>query len=197
MQDTRTLMAAVSSATKDDTHPRTIVHEIMESKLPPSEKLHDRVFEDVSTVTGAGFETTASVLRLTSFHMFSNAEIRQRLRAELASIGAKSDNLPDLKILEQLPYLTAVLMEGLRLSPAIATRMARVAPKTDIFYDQWRIPAGTPVGMTILLMHTDETLYKEPMRFNPERWINPDVRKQADQIFAPFSRGTRNCLGMQ
>lgn len=87
-------------------------------------------------------------------------------------------------------------MEGMRLSPAIATRAARVTDK-DIFYGDWRIPAKTAVGMTTLLMHTDEKLYPNPMHFNPDRWINLTSRKAAEENFAPFSRGTRICLGMQ
>ncbi|KAF2875491.1 trichodiene oxygenase [Massariosphaeria phaeospora] len=196
MQDTQNLMTAIASPTPNDKAPRTIVHEIMGSKLPPSEKTHDRIFQDVSTVSGAGFETTASALRLIFFHVFSNADILQRLRDELASAGASSSDQLDLKTLEQLPYLTAILMEGMRLSPAIATRMARIAPNTGLVYDKWHIPADTPVGMTILLLHMNETLYPEPKRFNPDRWMDPDVRREAERGFAPFSRGTRNCLGM-
>ncbi|KAI5922014.1 trichodiene oxygenase [Camillea tinctor] len=70
--------------------------------------------------------------------------------------------------LEQLPYLTAVIMEGLRLSPSVASRLARVAPDRDLFYDKWCIPKGTPVEMS----------------------------KKSEKTFAPFSRGTRNCIGM-
>jgi len=186
----------VASPAADYKSPRTIVHEILDSKLPPSEKEFDRVFDDLSTVTGAGFETTASVLRLILFHLFSTADILQRLRTELATASVTSPQPLDLKTLEQLPYLTAILMEGLRLSPAIATRMARISPDNGIIYGQWRIPPGTPVGMTLILMHTDETLYPEPMRFNPERWMYPAAQKKVDKTFVPFSKGTRNCLGM-
>jgi len=183
-------VAAVASGNET---PRTIVHEILASKLPAHERMPARIFEDVSTVTGAGFETTASVLRLIFFHVFSNPSILRRLRTELSSVSTPAD----LKTLEQLPYLTSVLKEGLRLSPAIATRMARVAPDRDQIYGKWRIPASTPVGMTTILMHTDETIYPDPKRFAPERWIDDDGLKRGDTVFAPFAKGTRNCLGMQ
>ena len=145
----------------------------------------------------AGFETTASVLRLIFFHVFSNPEILGRLRAELASASIPADpNAVDLSALEKLPYLTAILMEGLRLSPAISARMQRIAPDRDLVYGAWRIPAGTPVGMTAVLLHEDESLYPEPKRFNPERWMDLEARKKAEKTYAPFSRGTRVCLGM-
>lgn len=201
MKDTDNLIASVNqgSSTKNADGPRTIVHEILESALPPSEKAPARVFEDVSTITGAGFETTASALRLIVINLFSNAEILQNLRTELSSKGSTAAEQLDAQTLMQLPYLTAVLMEGLRLSPALATRLARISPDQDLIYKHWRIPAGTPVGMTAVLMHTDETIYPETHRFNPNRWIklNPHDRKIAEKAFAPFSRGTRICLGMQ
>lgn len=149
--------------------------------------------------TGAGFETTAAVLRLVSYHVFSNPEILQRLRRELSRVisGIQPVETMELRDLEKLPYLTSVLMEGLRLSPGLATRQARIAPDRELQYGNRRIPAGTPVSMTTLFMHKDEKLYPDPMRFDPERWMEPDARKKADKTFAPFSKGTRICVGMQ
>lgn len=159
------------------------------------------MYDEVATITGAGFETTASVMRLIAFHIFNDAEILERLRAELAATirehPSSADANMDIKTLEKCSYLTAILMEGMRLSPAIGSRMARIAPDRDLFYGNWRIPAGTPVGMTTILMHTDETLYPEPLKFKPDRWMGFEARKKLDRVYAPFSRGTRICLGMQ
>jgi cytochrome P450 len=188
---------AIALSDPKDKAPRTIVHEILDSNLPAKDKEFDRVFDDVATVTGAGFETTASVLRLIIFHVFNDAEILQRLRKELHSASICSSDVADLKKLEQLPYLTSILMEGMRLSPAIASRSARIAPDRDLTYGEWRIPAGTPIGMTTLLMHTHETLYPNPLHFNPDRWMDLDTRRKTDKTYAPFSRGTRICLGMK
>ena len=103
----------------------------------------------------------------------------------------------DLASLENLPYLTTVLMEGLRLSPGVATRAQRIAPDRDLVYNRQVIPAGTPVGMSTLLMHTDPDTYPDPRRFDPERCMGMDVRRRAGKAYAPFGRGTRMCLGMQ
>lgn len=188
-------MATISSLTSDTNTHRTVVHEILDSNLLPGDKEFQRVFDDVATLSGAGFETTASVLRLVVFHVFSNPTILQRLRKELASINLSETR--DLKKLEQLPYLTSIIMEGLRLSPAIASRSARIAPDRALIYGKWSIPAGTPVGMTTLLMHTDERLYPDPMSFDPGRWMDLEARKKAEKVYGPFGRGTRMCLGMQ
>lgn len=171
-----------------------MIHAIAYSDLPQADKTFERVLEEVMTVTGAAYETTASALRLILFHVYTNKEILQRLRKEIAALpGRPHDNL---KQLEQLPYLTAVLTEGMRLSPAIGTRAARTTDK-DLFYEKWRIPANTPVGMTTLLLHTDPRWYPDPMRFNPDRWLASGTREATASKYAPFGQGTRICLGMQ
>lgn len=190
MDDTKNFIKAAESP--DDDGPRTLVHEIVQSKLPTPEKSFERIFDEVSTTTGAGYETTAFVLRNAIFHIYSNPKILRQLRDELAAA-------PDhtLETLEQLPYLTATVMEAMRLAPAIATRSARIAQDRDLIYAGWRIPAGTPVGMTIHLIHQNEEEYPEPRRFNPDRWMDSSPWRLGEKTFVPFGKGRRNCIGMQ
>ncbi|RYO73653.1 hypothetical protein DL764_010431 [Monosporascus ibericus] len=193
-----TARAAISAyATKDlgDKDSRTIIDEILRSDLPSSEKTLNHVNDEVGTITGAAFETTAQTLRQVLYQVYSNKAILSRLRAELSTLPSADDQ--NLAAHERLPYLTAILMEALRLSPGVATRLARIAPDRDLVYGKWSIPSGTPVGMTALLMHKNESLYPDPEKFDPERWMDTEARKKADKTFAPFSRGTRICLGMQ
>ncbi|KAI4861310.1 cytochrome P450 [Hypoxylon rubiginosum] len=177
--------SAVDDEVKDE---RSIIQVIVQSNLPPSEKNLMRVFDD----------TTAAAMRLILFYVYSNPAILDKLRTELASVAFREPERPvfELASLEQLPYLTAVMTEGLRLSPGVAMRQARIAPDRELVYNKWEIPIRTPIGMTALLMHMDEKLYPDPERFEPERWVDLEARKKADKTFAPFSRGTRNCLGM-
>ncbi|KAI1768421.1 cytochrome P450 [Hypoxylon sp. FL1150] len=197
LEETQRLMQIATSFAPDDREPRTIVHEIVNSSLPQEEKTMKRIFTDVATVTGAGFETTASALRLIIYHVSSDDAPLKRLRDELdqAAANEPSGNLA-LRTYEKLSFLNAVLMEGLRLSPGIGGRSPGIAPNRELLYDKWQIPAGTPVGMAVLMIHLDETLYPDPYRFNPERWMHPDARRKSEKTFAPFSRGSRMCLGM-
>lgn len=181
MEETKRLMAASASTSPEERGQQTIVHEILDSSLNSHDKSFQRIFEDVTSVSGAGFETSGSVLRLLCFHVFNSPRILHTLARELKSAGLSHSNAMELKKLEQLPFLTAIIMEGLRLSPGVATRMARIAPDRDLFYKGWRIPAGTPVGMTTILMHTDEKNYPDPYSFQPERWMDASsVRKNAE-----------------
>ncbi|KAK8108182.1 cytochrome P450 oxidoreductase, partial [Apiospora kogelbergensis] len=68
----------------------------------------------------------------------------KQLRLELTAARQNSQK-PDLSrpVLENMPYPTAVIMEGLRLSPGLATRAQRVAPDRDLVYAGPIIPART------------------------------------------------------
>ncbi|KAI1493517.1 cytochrome P450 [Biscogniauxia mediterranea] len=97
--------------------------------------------------------------------------------------------------LEQPPYLTAVITEGPRLSPGVATRSARNAPDRELAYKERLIPRGTPVGMTTRLMHMNEDLYPQSQRaLSLSAGWNPMHERRRRRH--PFSRGTRNRLGM-
>lgn len=70
----------------------------MASKLPATEKTTERVFEDVSTLAAAGFETTGSVLRLVLFHVYSNPDILKRLRDEIASVAGHDTAMGEISL---------------------------------------------------------------------------------------------------
>ena len=181
---------------------RTIVHEILQAdNLPPVEKTFNRVNDEVDTITGAGLETVAQTLRLIIYYLYTDSKLLHHLRAELREVlqspGSDLRGEPTLTQLERLPYLTAVIMEGLRLSPGLATRLARIAPDRDLVYNDSVIPAGTPISMTVLLIHWDESVYPNARKFEPERWMDKDRARKGERTFAPFSKGTRICLGMQ
>ncbi|KAI1329056.1 cytochrome P450 [Xylariaceae sp. FL0255] len=155
LQGTKKLMSKADDADIG----RNLVHAIMASRLPPSEKEVRRVFEDISTVMVARTGTTATALRLVLVNLFTNAPLLQRLRDELSHTGLDSPaNLPEIKALEHLPFLTSLL------------------------HGRWTVPAGTPAGMTLILMHTDETLYPNSRNFDPDRWGDARVKKKLENL---------------
>lgn len=88
-------------------------------------------------------------------------------------------------------------MEGLRLSNGVSTRLARVAPDRSIYFRDWEIPKGTPVGMTSTLIHQNPDIFQQPLEFIPERWLDPQERQRLERYLVPFSKGTRQCAGIK
>ncbi|KAL9597628.1 MAG: hypothetical protein Q9219_005011 [cf. Caloplaca sp. 3 TL-2023] len=183
-----------SSKYEEKEHP-TIFYEIIHSAdLPRSEKQPKRLEGEAAAILGAGAVTTAWTLTVAMYHLTVNPSKLERLRAEIRSIPSQP---PKLQQLEKLPYLTSVIMESLRHSNGVSMRLPRIAPDRSIFFRDWEIPAGTPVGMTSTLMHQDESIFPEPKRFMPERWVEKEERQRLEKYLVPFSRGSRQCVGIK
>jgi cytochrome P450 len=130
-----------------ETSHATIFHELLENKdMPASEKSIDRLVQEGQVIVSAGTETTAWCLSVTTFHLLSNPQVLQKLRAELEGAMPKPSETPTLASLEQLPYLTACIQEGLRLSYGVSSRLQRISPDRPMVFNDgkrdWEIPAG-------------------------------------------------------
>src|SRR5438552_1595965 len=108
-------------------HP-TIFHELLNGDLSPEEKTLPRLVDEGQTIVGAGTITTAHFLKMTSFHLLANPPILQTLKAELATAMPDPTTIPPLSQLEQLPYLSAIVLEGFRMSYGVSSRLQRVSP---------------------------------------------------------------------
>ena len=60
------------------------------------------------------------------------------------------------------------------------------------------VPGGTRIGMAIYHIHYNETIFAEPQKFDPNRWLKPasEIEQQLKFMVA-FSRGSRSCLGIK
>lgn len=172
--------------------------------LPPSELSTARLTDEGLTFLGAGTVTTAQTLSNTLYYVLADPKILSTLQSEIAETSANlASGTTSWSALSQLPYLTAVLTEGLRLSYGVSHRLPRISPDRTLHLGEHTIPPGTPVSMTQMLLHDDPTLFANPLEFRPERWLcSPDADPaalaalaRARRFFVPFSRGTRACLG--
>lgn len=144
----------------------------------------------------AGTDTTATTLKIITFYLSKNPSMLQKLRAELGSIQPIPQSVPRLQQLEQMPYLTSIILEGLRLSIGVSARLARISQQI-IEYGEWKIPPGTPISMSNYFICHDETVFPDSHAFEPERWMDPMERKRLERYLVVFSKGTRNCLGFK
>ncbi|KAH0555914.1 hypothetical protein GP486_006142 [Trichoglossum hirsutum] len=192
----KSIMEGKNNEYKTASH-TTIFHELLNSDiLGPEEKTIRRLAEEGQTVVGAGILTTAHMLKLTSFHILANIEVLKKLKAELASVQPNAAIPIPLRKLEQLPYLTGIVNEGLRMSYGASSRLARISPDAPLTFHSWSIPAGTPVSMTSVLIHDNPTIFPSPSTFSPERWLPGNSEKRLDKYLVSFSKGTRACMGM-
>ncbi|RQM08076.1 hypothetical protein DH86_00001413, partial [Scytalidium sp. 3C] len=152
----------------DQTAHKTIFNELLESDLPPREKSLERLKDEAIVIVGAGTDTVKYALSVACFHILNNPNIHKKLREELIQAMPNPRDTLALSELEPLPYLSAVIQEGYA------------------------------VGMDPVHMHHNERVFPNSYVFHPERWITEDgsFDKKLKQYNVPFSRGTRQCAGM-
>jgi len=182
-------IAAERNVAYDDLSPLTVFRELLGSKLPGEEKNIERLTEDAVTLVTAGSETVSWTLSVTTYHLLTDPRVLRNLKAELRTAIPDLTLRPSLTALENLPYLTGVIKEGLRLSYGFSSRLPRVSHEPLVFL----VPAGTPVSMSIPLIHQDESIFQNRKEFKPELWIE-DPR--LDRFLISFSKGSRNCVGL-
>ncbi|KAL8850407.1 MAG: hypothetical protein Q9221_004639 [Calogaya cf. arnoldii] len=145
----------------------------------------DQIAAECKDIWFAGLHSFGAVLATTLWHLAKEAATHDRLRKEiLEHVGSEVD-------IQQLPYLTGVVKEGMRLAPA-NTRLPRVVPENGWHFDGHYFPPGTVVGVAPPQLFMNPEVYQEPMAFRPERWAKPSTEMQRD--LTPFSVGIRQCI---
>lgn len=94
-----------------------------------------------------------------------------RLSKELQSVFPVSDQFLDFQKLEGLPYLNAVINEGLRLGTPLSG-LERITPAMGSVLDQRFIPGNTIVSIPAFTQQLDKSnFFPSPEEYLPDRWL--------------------------
>ena len=132
--------------------------------------------DELVTMLLAGHDTTANTLAWCFDLILRHPAVERRLVAE-ASAGGRA-------------YTEATITETLRLRPVVPFT-GRIAAN-DLVLGGYRVPAGTRVWQPALLLQRDAEAFPEPLRFDPDRWL--DTKAPAFR-WIPFGGGIRRCIG--
>lgn len=144
----------------------------------------------------AGHDTTAISLAWLMNFLARNPEVQRKAREEALSVLDGAEN-PTAAMLEQIPYISAVISEGLRLRPPVYNIFTREVTK-DTELDGVALPAGTGVSIHIASVNRHPDAYDNPDSFIPERFLaKKEKGVKGPRVFnnLSFSAGPRRCLG--
>jgi cytochrome P450 len=158
---------------------RDILSLLLQARAEDGEAMDDKeVRDELLTLVLAGHETTANSLAWAWERLVRNPAAHEALREAVRS-GEDAEE-----------QVEATIVESMRSRPVIPLIGRRV--KVPWQLGPYVVPADTPIGMSILLVHHREDLYPEPFEFRPERWLG---RKPGTYEWIPFGGGIRRCLG--
>ncbi|KAK4479417.1 hypothetical protein RD792_014931 [Penstemon davidsonii] len=143
-----------------------------------------------------GTDTVAILLEWILARMILHPEIQSKAQNEIDTlIGNTNRNVVDSD-LPNLPYLQAIVKETLRLHPpGPLLSWARLAIH-DTHVGPHSVPAGTTAMVNMWAITHDPTVWPEPEKFRPERFLEEDVSIMGSDLrLAPFGSGRRVCPG--
>lgn len=172
-------------------------------KDDPTAYSYEHVFSGCAQNIFAGSDTTSITLNAIFYYLLKNEQVLRRLQAEIdeaVQSGQASDPITFTQT-QKLPYLQAVIKEGMRMHSATGLPMWRVVPDGGAILSGVAFPAGvsrppaltflstipsrvpnretdtddnmqTVVGINSWVAHYNTAVFGEDVTvFRPERWL--------------------------
>ncbi|KAM3393585.1 hypothetical protein ACQJBY_014358 [Aegilops geniculata] len=150
----------------------------------------------------AASDTSTVTVQWAMAQLLRHPEKMKKVRNELAAcLGVGSSDFVKESDLDNLPYLHAVVKETLRLHPAVPLIPREVAAD-GVSLGGFPIPIGTGVVVNLWAIGRDPTVWSQPDKFVPERFLAAGVGEAVHcqgndaSTYRPFGAGRRVCPGM-
>ncbi len=170
--------------------------DVLDALVHRSDLSDEEIRDQVKTLIGAGYDTTASSLAWMLWEATNSERLWAALRREADDVlGGAAGAPPDNAALTALDLARRTMRESLRLHPASGVSARTTAG--EIRLGQHVIPKGTLMLWSPYLAGRDPSAWVQPDRFDPDRFTVLDTSQQAlaDEAWVPFGRGPRMCVG--
>lgn len=177
--------------------------------------LHLSVASELMDHMFAGTETSGWTLTYIMHELSQRPHLQSSLREELLSLSppirhppsfpvnaddnhsTSSSNLPTSRALDVLPLLDAIVVETLRLHPAVPGPQPRITPPSRISLCGYsNIPTGIRVSAQAYSLHRNPEVFPEPELWRPEQWMgSKEQRDEMMRWFWAFGSGGHMCIG--
>nr|AIS92508.1 putative p-coumarate 3-hydroxylase [Epimedium sagittatum] len=144
----------------------------------------------------AGMDTTAISVEWAMAELIKNPRVQEKAQEELDRVIGfeRVVTEPDFT---NLPYLQCIAKEALRLHPPTPLMLPHRA-NANVKIGGYDVPKGSNMHVNVWAVARDPAVWKEPLEFRPERFMEEDVdMKGHDYRLLPFGAGRRVCPGAQ
>lgn len=144
----------------------------------------------------AGSDTTSINLTWILSLLLKHKEVLKHAQEEI-NVQVGKTRWVQISDLKNLTYLQAIAKETLRLYPAGPLLVPHEATQ-DCYVCGYLVPKGTRVFANVWKLHRDPSIWSQPERFMPERFI---IKGEIDESghghfeYLPFGSGRRACPG--
>ncbi|KAK3292860.1 cytochrome P450 [Chaetomium fimeti] len=155
---------------------------------------------EILTTILAGSDTTATAVRATMLYIMTNPRVYNKLVEEIAAAERNGSISSPITSAEsrQMPYVQAVIKEGLRIHPPITGLLTKlVNPGGETIKGRF-IPGGTGIGQCGWGIQRHPIFGEDVDVFRPERWIEASEAQRSEMektMELVFGTGRWGCLG--
>ena len=181
------VIARLMEARRRDAHPPAdLLTALMQAEMSDRQRRDELV-----TLALAGHETTANALTWIWMLLSQHPRVAAGVRQEVASeVG---DGRIDAEALSKLELTERVVLEALRLyPPAWGVERTVRAPVQLAGVD---LRKGDILLVCQYTLHRDPRFWREPARFDPERFAPAVAGSRPRFVYIPFGGGARICIG--
>ena len=152
----------------------------------------------------AGSDTTSTAFSASFYYLLHNPQYLETLTAQIRAAFSSEEDIVSGPALTNLRLLRACIDESMRLAPPVPALLPREVLSGGLAIAGEFVPAGTVVGVPTYSLHRNAAYFPEPTAYRPERWMIEGDDASGDQAqrvklaqsaFAPFSIGSRGCIG--
>jgi len=136
---------------------------------------------------------TGSAMAFAIYELLANPELRERIAAEADALFESGDPVAKDLTPEAIDVTHRFAMEVLRLHPVINVHRRTAMNSFEI--DGMPIPAYSEILIAFTATHFFEQHFKEPDKFDIDRYLPPRDEHTQTGAFVPFGTGTHTCGG--
>ncbi|OQE35356.1 hypothetical protein PENCOP_c013G07794 [Penicillium coprophilum] len=187
---------------RNETDPEEMVSHMLGSAYKTGLITEKQLRDNLKITFLTAHENAQQLITSMFWQLGTRVDIQDRLRDEILTT-AKMHSDPSQEIINSLPYLTAVVLELLRLFPPVCQLINRVALQPAMLGGELPIARGTFVGWNAWAVHSNPAVWGDDAReFRAERWgesveeMQGRFRRETVRgTYIPFNAHKRKCLG--
>ena len=151
---------------------------------------------EVKSIVGGGLGTTATVILWMFIYMAAYPNFKKRVYEEICKVIG-TERQVNIEDMTSLPFTTACIYEILRHTTIVPLALPHATTK-DTKINRYMIPKGTLVFLNLWSVSMDESIWKNPEIFDPNRFLTDDGEafdKKKGFLVLTFGCGKRRCPG--